>query len=206
MFWSMARPEPVTRFVLMGGVAALLIGAGAAPAATPFPLAPCAIGAQRLTADTTLAAARQAIARAFPSATFQDGTGTDPSRRQLRVTEGGAPLMIVSYYPRTAGRLLATVELLSPRFELMPGVRPGVPLAVAARSIGPIQLSYNPETQVEQIDAPALEQVLAGWQGKGCVVNPRLGPNGRVGLYPAGATETRRYRSTAIIRQIEIAF
>ncbi|WP_165374824.1 hypothetical protein [Sphingomonas montana] len=214
----MVRPErPVRRLraalsVLFACAAAAAAAAGAwaggAPAVTPtpVPLAPCRIGQQRLTALTPLATVRRAVAGAFPRATFADMAGSDPDYRRLRVTEGGAPLMIVNYHARNPARAVASIELLSPRFELMPGVRPGVPLSVAARSLGQVTLSYNPEIGVEAIDAPGLLPTLANWEGKGCVVNPRMGPGRRIGLYPAGTFETHRYRPGAVISQIEIGF
>lgn len=204
---SMRRAERARRShrlrLLLAGLA-VVPAPSPVHAATPVLLAPCQIGAIRLTHDMTLAPLLASLRRSFPNAVWTQGSAYDGgSFRDVRVRERGEALMTVVYYPGTRRRVIARVDLTSSRFQLAPGVRPGT-LLTDVRALGPVMLGYNPTNGVEDVDAPKVEAVLNGWEPAGCSVNLRVGP-GKVGMYARHSYETRRFRPGAKIALIEVA-
>jgi hypothetical protein len=160
------------------------MAAAIAPAvATPVPLAPCQVGAIRLTHDMSLSSFAAAITRVFPAATV--ATAVTRSRVRTTVRDGADVLMTVESGGRTlASARVVSVDLRSARFQLAPGLYPGVPLARAARVLAPITIDKDPEGGAEMVASPRLDAMLKGWEQVHCGLMLVPGP-GTVELYTA---------------------
>jgi hypothetical protein len=186
---------------------AISAGLGAwvsASAATPVPLTPCHIGAVKLGHDMPLATVQAAVRRAFPAATMRERASSIAGPfRQVEVYDGADRIMTIVYLARSPRKIVNHVDLTSARFQLIPGVAPGTPLA-DVRALGPVTLENNPTTGVEDISALKVQPMLARWEQAGCPAQLRAAKGAKAGLYARGRSYTDRVRPGAKIGTIEI--
>ena len=122
---------------------------------------------------------------------------------EIELREGRDVLMTITYYGRPPAKLVSMIELTSSRFQLAPGVRPGT-LLTDVGALGRVSLGDNPTNDVEDVDAPKAQPVLASWGKAGCIAHLRVGPAPKAGVYARGSYETNRFRPGARIMNIEI--
>jgi len=184
--------------------AVILIASACVPsnAATPVPLAPCLIGAIHLASKMPLATLQGAIGRAFPGAEWTSGKAGGLFGSVV-VSAGGERLMTIAYLARTPGRQVDHIDLVSPRFQLAPGVMPGMSLT-SRTALGAVRVEMNPTDGVEYIAAPAIGGTLSAWEQAGCPVQLRAAVGSTVGAYAPGATDTERRRPGARLGRLEL--
>lgn len=202
MYLSMAVDR--ARLAAVAAAALALSQAAPARAATPVAIAPCRIGGIKVVHMMRLTALTAAAKRAFPTATTTTVRAKEIPNWRTEVRDGTDVLMTVESGGRTADTAdVVVIDLKSSRFQLAPGLYPGVPLAAAAKVLGPITLADNPTNETEDVSASRLAALLAGWETAHCPINLRVGP-GKAGIYPGEESETTRFRPGAKVIAFEI--